>query len=281
MQAKNQFLLFLAIAITLNAIAQERLKGNKIVITQSRDITEFTSMEIKGDFDVYIFQGTTPFVTVETDENLQKAVNATIEGETLKIELSERISKSTKLKIFVTITNKLTKIAAYKNANIYADTRIILKSLTINAFDNADFDMKIDADDFVINGFKNTDLKFNTFSKDLKTLVSESCELKLEGEIDSLSTEIKNNGVLSIKGNGLKLAIDAKNNGTFKGDDFKVENAKINANSRTNITVNVKDSIKINAEKNASISIYNEPAIEIEKLEGKAKIYKKKPFKLF
>ncbi|MDP2088313.1 MAG: DUF2807 domain-containing protein [Flavobacteriaceae bacterium] len=281
MQLKIQFLLILALSSSIISSAQGKLKGNKIVNTQSRDITEFTSMKINGNIDVYIFQGNSSFVTVETDENLQIAVQATVVGETLKIELSEKISKSTKLKMFVTVTDKLNKITAYDNANIYADTRIILKSLTINAFDNAGFDMKIDADDFKINGFKNTDLKFHVFSKDLKTIISESCELKLEGEIDSLSAEIKNHGVITAKGIGKTLEINAFNNGTFRGDYFKVEKAIINANSRTKITVNVTESIKIAAEKKAAVSIYNEPAIEIEKLEGKAKIYKKKSTKLF
>ncbi len=281
MKLKNQFLLILFLSISISVSAQGKLKGNKVIFTQSRDIAEFTSMEIKGDIEVYLFQGTTPFVTVETDENLQNSVQAKMEGETLKIYLSDKISKSTKLKMYVTVTDKLNKITAFNNANIYADTRIILKSLTINAYDKSNFDMKIDADNFVINGFKKSNLKFNVFSKNLKSSISESCKLKLDGEIDSLSTEIKNNSVLIAKGKGKNLDIIATKNATFKGDDFKVENAKINANSRTDITVNVKDSIKINAEKNASISIYNEPAIEIEKLEGKARIYKKKPFKLF
>lgn len=280
---KLTFSLLLACLIltSTNIFSQSTLKGNKIVSIQNREVSYFDKIEVLDPVDVYLFQGSTNFVSVETDENLQNAVIVKVENGTLLIKFANKISKRKTMKIFVTVTDDLHTISAYKNSNIYADSRLIVRKLTVNAFDNSDFDMKIDADTFIINGYKNSDLKFNVFSKDLKTQISASSELYLQGEIDTLSTEIKNNSVVTVKGKGLKLAIDAKNNSTFKGEDFKVKYASIVANSKTDLTVNVSDNIKITAEKNASISIYKEPEIEIVKLEGKAKIYKKKPLKLF
>ena len=273
--------LSLFIVSSTTIISQSSLKGNKIVFIENREVSSFKHIEISANVDVYLFQGDNNFVSVETDENLQDAVRIQVENNTLKIDFSNKISKSKKMNVFITVTNELHTISAYKNANIYADNRLILKKLTINAYENADFKIKIDADDFKINGFKNTDLTIDVFSKNIQANLSESCELKLEGEIDSLKTEIKNNSVLTAKGKGVKLEIEARNNGTFKGDNFMVENAFINANSRTDITVNVSKNIKIIADNKAAISIYREPEIEIVKLEGKAKIYKKKPSKLF
>ena len=273
--------LSLFIVSSTTIISQSSLKGNKIVFIENREVSSFKHIEISANVDVYLFQGDNNFVSVETDENLQDAVRIQVENNTLKIDFSNKISKSKKMNVFITVTNELHTISAYKNANIYADNRLILKKLTINAYENADFKIKIDADDFKINGFKNTDLTIDVFSKNIQANLSESCELKLEGEIDSLKTEIKNNSVLTAKGKGVKLEIEARNNGTFKGDHFMVENAFINANSRTDITVNVSKNIKIIADNKAAISIYREPEIEIVKLEGKAKIYKKKPSKLF
>lgn len=261
--------------------SQSALKGNKIVSIQNREVSYFDEIEVLADVDVYLFQGNNHFVSVETDENLQNSVLAKVDNGILKITFTDKIAKRKTMKIFVTLTKDLHTISAHKKANIYADSRLIVNKLTINAFDNADFEMKIDADTFIINGYKNTDLNFDVFSKDLKTFISESSELKLQGEIDSLSTQQKDKSVLTVKGKGLKLAIDAKNKSTFKGADFKVENATITANSNTNLTVNVRDSLKISAEKNARISIYQDPKLEIEQLAGKAKIYKKKDLNLF
>lgn len=280
---KIRILLSLSLFIlsSTTIFSQSSLKGNKIVFIENREVSSFNNIEVSADVDVYLFQGDNNLVSVETDENLQDAVTIQVDNNTLRISFSNKISKSKKMNVFITVTNELQSITAYKNANIYADSRLILRKLTINAFENADFKVKIDADDFKINGFKKTDLIIDVFSKNIEANISESCELKLEGEIDSLKTEIKNNSILNAKGKGVNLAIEARNNGRFKGDNFMVENAFVNANSSTDITVNVSKNIKISAEKNASISIYKEPEIEIEKLEGKAKIYKKKPTKLF
>lgn len=261
--------------------SQLRLKGNKIVTTQNREVSNFNIIEVSADVDVYLSQGNQNTVSVETDENLQNAVSILVDNNTLRINFSDKISKSKKMNVHVTVTEDLQIISAYKNANIYADTRLILRKLTINAFENADFKVKIDADDFYINGFKNTNLNFDVFSKNMEAKINDACKLKLAGEIDSLKTEIKNNGILIVKGKGSLVEIKARNNGTFKGDNFKIENAFIDANSRTNITVNVKEIIKLSLSEKAELNIYNEPVVEIIKLEGKAQIHKKQPSKLF
>lgn len=275
---KYTFLIGLSIFVLTSTtiFSQSSLRGNKIVTTQNMEISNFKNIEVSADVDVYLFQGDRNFVSVETDENLQNAVRAQVDNNTLRINFSAKIKKSKKMNLFITVTDSLQLITAYKNANIYADTRLILRKLMVNAFENADFDMKIDADEFKINGFKNTDLKFDVFSKNTDILISESCELKLEGEIDSLSTEIKNNAVLTAKGKGIKLNIEAKNNGSFKGENFKVESASINASDRTDLKIDVTEDISITASNKAEITIYHQPKIDLVKFIDKATLHQKK-----
>lgn len=275
---KLKFILGLSFLILTSStlFSQSKLKGNKIVTTQTREVSNFQIIEISADVDVYLFQGNYNAVNVETDENLQNSVRVQVDNNTLRISLSDKISRSKSMKISVTVTDSLHTITAYKNSNIYADSRLILRKLTINANENSDFKVKVDADDLFINGVKNTDLNLDVFSKNTEVLISDSCELKLEGEIENLKTEVKNNSVLTVKGIGNNLKVVARNNGTFRGADFKIVEASIDANSRTDIYVNASDNLKVSASNNAEISIYNEPTIEIEKLEGKAKIHKKK-----
>lgn len=265
--------------ICLTAIvvsAQNRLKGNKIVTIENRDISHFSAIEVLDDIDVYLYQGSNPHLNVETDENLQNAVQAKVEGETLKIYFSENIAKSKKMVVQVTVTEKLKLISAHKNSNIYADSRIILRELTLNAFDNADYSMKLDVDDFKIIGAKNSDLKINVFSKNLKTNLSESCELGLEGEIDQLIADISGNSSLHVKGSGKSLEVNATTNGGFKGRDFKVNTAVVTAAARTDLFVNAIEKISITAKEKAEITVYNKPEIELLKFEGNAKLHKKK-----
>lgn len=275
---KLKILLGLSIFILTSTtiFSQSKLKGNKIITIQNREVSNFNNIEVSADVDVYLFQGDNNLVSVETDENLQNAIRVQVDDNTLRINFSNKISRSKKMNIFITVTNELQTITAFKNANIYADTRLILKKLTINAFENADFKVKIDADDFKINGFKNTDLIIDVFSKNLETNISESCELKLEGEIDSLKTRIDNNSVLIVKGKGEKLEIDARNNGTFKGELFEVKNASVDASGRTDLKIDATEEINITASNKAEITVYHQPKINLIKFVDKATLHQKK-----
>ena len=268
--------LSLFILSSTTIFSQSRLKGNKIVFIENREVSSFNNIEVSADVDVYLFQGDNNLVSVETDENLQNAVRIQVDNNTLKINFSNKISRSKKMNVFITVTNELHTISAYKNANIYADSRLILKKLTINAFENADFKVKIDADEFKINGFKNTDLVIDVFSKNLEANISESCELKLNGEIDSLKTEIKNKSVLTAKGKGVKLEIEARNNGTFKGEFFEVKYVGVDASGRTNLKIDATEEINITASNNANITVYHQPKIDLVKFIDKATLHQKK-----
>lgn len=275
MNSKLNILFIIAFLPLFNIVAQSKLKGNKIVITQNREAANFTAIEVMNDIDVYLFQGTSPYINVEADENLQEAIQTKIEGNTLKIFLSNDIKSSKKLNVLVTVTDSLNLITARANSNIYADNRLILRALTVNAYDNSDFELKLDADNFTVNGYKNTDLKLDVFSVNATANISESCELKLEGEIENLTSDIKNSSVLTVKGKGKKSLITAQNNSTFKGDNFKVDETIVIANSRTDIYVNTNNKLSITATDSAEITSYGKPEIELVKFEVRAKLHKK------
>lgn len=275
MNLKFNFLFLAIVVTTFNLVAQSSLKGNKIVITQNREVSDFKVIEVMSDVDVYLFQGSTPYLNVDADENLHEAIQTKVEGTTLKIYLSNKIKSSKKLNVLVTVTDSLNTLTIRSNANVYANSRLILRKLTINAFDNADATLKLDADNFTVNGFKNTDLNLDVFSVNTLVNLNESCELKLAGELENLTAIIKNNSVLTTKGKGKKLAITAMNKGSFKGSTFKVDETTLDVSSKTEVFVNSKDKLIISATDAAEITSYGKPVFELAKFEGKVKLHKK------
>ncbi|MBS3992746.1 MAG: DUF2807 domain-containing protein [Bacteroidetes bacterium] len=275
MNLKFKLLFLTAILSFFNIIAQSSIKGNKIVITQNRDVTSFTAIEVMDDVDVYLFQGSTPYLNVEADENLHESIHTKIEGSTLKIYLSNKIRSSKKLNILITVTDSLNTITAKGNSNIYADARLIVRSLVLNMYDNADATLKLDADNLAVNGFKNTDLKLDVFSINTAVNITESCELKLEGEIENLTADIKNSSVLTTKGKGKTQTITATNNGSYKGEKFIVNETTLTISSRSDVYVNTKDKININASDTAEITSFGKPEFNLIKFDGKAKLHKK------
>lgn len=83
-------------------------KGNGRVTTETRQIQPFNKLTVEGIFPVELEQnGDSAFVKVETDENLQGDIVVANHGDRLEIKLKEgvKISRSTRLKVYVNVKN--------------------------------------------------------------------------------------------------------------------------------------------------------------------------------
>jgi len=77
-------------------------QGNGIVTKQDRKVTEFSALDVSGDYEVVITQGSPAAVTVEADENLQSIIKTKVENKNLVIENTESICNSKTLKVDIT-----------------------------------------------------------------------------------------------------------------------------------------------------------------------------------
>ncbi len=72
----NLFILSLVVLLVQGTSAQE--SGNKNVITQEREVETFKGINAGGSLDVYLQIGEINSVKVETDENFQDNVTASV-----------------------------------------------------------------------------------------------------------------------------------------------------------------------------------------------------------
>jgi hypothetical protein len=61
---------FVILAIVFSSCGEGCIEGNGTIITETREVSNFTSVALLGDFDVYIEQSKTYEVIVEADENI-------------------------------------------------------------------------------------------------------------------------------------------------------------------------------------------------------------------
>ena len=85
-----------------SCINAQKLKGNGNVVSQKREVSGFTSLEVSGIISMKLKQGTDEGVTVSTDSNLQEYVITKVSGNTLKVYTKEDISDITELEVVVT-----------------------------------------------------------------------------------------------------------------------------------------------------------------------------------
>lgn len=86
-------------------------------MTEKRNVSEFTKVDVGGAFKVEIVAGKEHSVEVEADDNLLPLISTRIDGETLKIETEKRFSTGRGLKVRITAPNiERLKLSGASNA---------------------------------------------------------------------------------------------------------------------------------------------------------------------
>jgi hypothetical protein len=175
-QFKTQsiFAVIISFAFACNA---QHVKGNKTVVTQARNVSAFTQLDISGVGDVTIKQGDREGVTITTDENLQSYIETVNEGSNLYVRTKEHASiSSTELKIEITVKD-LTEMKVSGTGEIKTTSPLTLDSLTCKT-----------------SGTGNLALDFNCRKLNLK--ISGAGNVKLNGKGDEVDIHMSGAGNL-------------------------------------------------------------------------------------
>ena len=132
----------MAIFTMCNINAQFGAKGSGNIISQERNLTEFTGIESSGGIDVYITQKDTQKVVVETDDDLQKLVITKVENGILKVYPDKWFMHFKKLKVYVSVKDIKT-ISASGGSDIFAENPIIAGNMGISLSGGSDARLNI------------------------------------------------------------------------------------------------------------------------------------------
>ena len=150
---------FLLFSLT-TIFAQEKLKGNKEVTTEIRNISDFSKIEVIDNVEVLLVYNPNQSIEIETDSNLHEAILTELNNDVLTIKTSDKITRKKKLLITVKVNHNLTSLSSYNNSKISSKNLLQIDSLQITAFDNSDIDLKLHTEYIHITGKKNSDLNF-------------------------------------------------------------------------------------------------------------------------
>ena len=135
--------LFLSFLIIGQTTAQEKLKGNKIVINQDRDLDDFNAIEVSDNIDVILSQSNNQSVSVEADKNLMDAISTEVNNGTLSVRLTQRISRKKALVIYITVNEELEEITGKDKADIRGKSRLNFNTLTLNGLGDSKINLDI------------------------------------------------------------------------------------------------------------------------------------------
>lgn len=271
----HKITVFIILLSTLISSAQEKLKGNKIVITEDRNISEFTKIEIIDNLNVFLVYNENQSVEVEADSNLQNSILTELNNGVLTIRTSEIIGRNKALNIHLKVNKNIEEINAYNNAKVSSKNSLAIDNLTINSYDDAVFNLKLNLKYIEIHGTEKSKLNLEILTEVATVRIENSCNLT--ATIDAKETTITglDNAVATLKGTSNSLDIEFSGDTSYKGKDFITSNAIVKSNNNANLYVHVTTELNLYANNSSEVHLYANPAITLHEFYDKALIRKR------
>lgn len=206
---------------------QRVLRGSGNIITESREVSDFSRVRLDGAGTLTITQGETESLEIEADDNILPALSSNVDENTLILSIEDKWWQQS-----VIPTEKIN----------YTLTVIDLSDITINGAADLDIeDFETSSLTIKINGAGNIeiiDLTANEFNFE----INGTANGKLSGEVDEISIMV----------NGM---------GNVNADDLLTSTADVEINGLGNATVWAEDLLSVSISGGGSLSYYGSPTI--------------------
>jgi len=221
---KKLLLILLVVAITAPSCRYmwgKRVKGNGNIKTTEHTVSSFKDVDVSGAIDLYVAQGDTKPVKIETDENLLQYIEVFQQGDRIEIKTREgfNLRPTGKIKVYVTSPN-YSKIEVSGASNITGQTKIVnAERLKMGVSGAGDIVMDVDAPaiNAEVSGAGSVNLKGQTKTFDLTLtgaakahcyeLLSENTKVEISGAGDAdvyasvkLDADVSGAGTVNYKG---------------------------------------------------------------------------------
>ncbi len=170
-------MLFMGLSLQACDLNANAIKGNENVIPVEKSLEHFDALHVSGIFKVFLVEGDTPQIRIETDENLHEYVIAEVKNNSLHLGMEKGNNYDpTKLVAYVTV-NRLNELSISGAASITSEHALSSENMIIS-----------------LSGASNLELLLETGN--LKTTVSGAGNIELSGNANKHEVQIS--GVASM-----------------------------------------------------------------------------------
>ncbi|MFN8254775.1 MAG: head GIN domain-containing protein [Bacteroidales bacterium] len=230
MKTIAKILPFMIVVLFANSCSMICKKGKGNIRTETRNLTDFDKIQIKGQATVYLVSGLEPKVSVSIDSNLTEFIKTEVSGNKLKIFENRCLKELSEFKILVNI-NRLTEIEVEGSVNLICDSVLRVDNLDLISESSGEVKLNLDLETLDLqsngSGFIQLTGRANNFNLKLKSsgsvdannLIAKNIKFNVTGAgtcevnvTENLSGEVSSSGKLYYKGNPKK--VDTNNTGT-------------------------------------------------------------------
>ncbi|HVF82300.1 MAG TPA: head GIN domain-containing protein [Flavisolibacter sp.] len=160
-----------AIFSSCNFMGGKKVRGNGNIISQTREVSNFTGIDVSGAVTVRLKQEAPAGIRVETDENLMEYLEVKVDGNTVVIQPRKgyNLNPSKELIVYVS-ASRFTTIDVSGASQIISEAPITSDELDVHATGASEIIMQV---------------KLSKFTSEL----SGASTLKLSGDVTRFATE--------------------------------------------------------------------------------------------
>jgi hypothetical protein len=269
------FLSLLLISSFAFSQKKEKVKGSKIVTTEIKKIESFEALEVADNVEVFLIKGNECGLEIEADDNLHDAIDAVITGSTLRLSTLKNAFGYKKLSVRVTYTNDFKMVVLRNEASVTALAEVELDNITFKTFDSSK--LFINSKSKNISLYMDDKSKAELNSKGENTIVNLTKNTSLKALITSINMtfDMYQKSEATVNGDVDTAKFRLDNNANLTGKTLSVKNAEVTCEAYTNVSINVKSTIAIDASGKSEIQLYGDQKIDMKRFVDSAVLIKK------
>ena len=270
---KTLLLIVCALISTLS-LAQDKVKGSRVLSTNTTDINPFNRLLLTEDFEVKLVKAETAAVKIIIDENLHDYIKIIDKDSTLTLKTTAKL-RFKKQEITVFYTDALNTIELKEEAEIFSENSLKFNDLTLVTSDNSRAFLTVECTMIKhINEGKARN-KLNITADNVTLELNGDSKIEALINASKIEADLLESADAQIEGDAKDLDLNVDNSSEFNGEKLSIKDINITTLNRAEAKVNASSDLNINASGTSEIEIYGSPKINIESFEDNAILKKK------
>ena len=267
-------LLVLCVLMSTLSIAQDKVKGSRVLSTNTTDINPFNRLLLTEDFEVKLVKAETAAVKIIIDENLHDYIKIIDKDSTLTLKTTAKL-RFKKQEITVFYTDALNTIELKEEAEIFSENSQKFNDLTLVTSDNSRAFLTVECTMIKhINEGKARN-KLNITADNVTLELNGDSKIEALINASKIEADLLESADAQIEGDAKDLDLNVDNSSEFNGEKLSIKDINITTLNRAEAKVNASSDLNINASGTSEIEIYGSPKINIESFEDNAILKKK------
>ncbi|HBX52406.1 MAG: hypothetical protein A2309_08450 [Bacteroidetes bacterium RIFOXYB2_FULL_35_7] len=233
-------------------------KSNEQVFSKEFPTSNFSSLCLNNNYDVFIVDGETPLVIIESTNETHEKTKAELLDNCMMIYSTAKTKKNKIFNVFVTI-KKLNDI--YVKGKHLITFMPSINNLNIHLEKNAEITLNTNSKSIEINVFGQGKLFLKGDYKLLKLNIYDEAKIFVDANVDNFLTNLEDESYLKANGVCDELVISVNGESAVEAQNLLTRYCTINAKDDSEAYVNVIKNLKINASDDTYIEFRGEPFI--------------------